>query len=190
MEIGSIFLILALLVLVGLFVGRPLMENSKSESLDADNPGDHEWSGLLAERDRLLNALKELEFDHLLGKIPEAEYPLQRASLMQRGVEVLKRMDEIKPDGSLRAYEAVIENSVSAQLPRQLALIQPRAGNGWNGGGYAAGAAVSTPDDELEVLLSNRRRVRQEKAAGFCPKCGNPCQVSDRFCPRCGAKTF
>ena len=190
MEIGSIFLILALLLLVGLFVGRPLIENSKSEAMGADDPVDHEWSGLLAERDRLLNALKELEFDHVLGKIPEAEYPQQRASLMQRAVEILKRMDAIKPDGSQRAYDAVFENSVSPQQSRQTAPLQARASNGWTGGGYAAGAAVSTPDDELEVLLSNRRRVRQEKAAGFCPKCGNPCQVSDRFCPRCGAKTF
>jgi predicted amidophosphoribosyltransferase len=27
----------------------------------------------------------------------------------------------------------------------------------------------------------------QEKAGGFCPKCGRPIHVSDRFCPRCGA---
>ena len=119
------------------------MENSKSEALGADDPGDHEWSGLLAERDRLLNALKELEFDHVLGKVPEAEYPQQRASLMQRSVEIMKRMDGIKPDGSPRIYEAVIENSVSARQSRQPAPLQARAGNGWTGGGDAAGFAIS-----------------------------------------------
>jgi predicted amidophosphoribosyltransferase len=38
-------------------------------------------------------------------------------------------------------------------------------------------------------LLADRRRVRQEKAVGFCPQCGGPVQKSDRFCPKCGAKT-
>ncbi len=48
--------------------------------------------------------------------------------------------------------------------------------------------AASEPDDDLEIMLANRRRVRQEKAGGFCPKCGGAVQKSDRFCPKCGAK--
>jgi predicted amidophosphoribosyltransferase len=40
--------------------------------------------------------------------------------------------------------------------------------------------------DEVEALVSERRRSRQEKAAGFCAKCGKPVLKSDKFCPRCG----
>jgi ribosomal protein S27AE len=36
-------------------------------------------------------------------------------------------------------------------------------------------------------LIASRRRERLEKAAGFCPQCGKPVQISDKFCPRCGA---
>ena len=49
-------------------------------------------------------------------------------------------------------------------------------------------AAAASPDDDLEVLIAGRRREKKEKAAGFCPQCGNPVQVSDRFCPKCGAE--
>ncbi len=52
-----------------------------------------------------------------------------------------------------------------------------------------SGLAVSSVDDELEMMLSNRKRARQEKSAGFCPKCGGPLQKSDKFCPKCGAKS-
>lgn len=41
-------------------------------------------------------------------------------------------------------------------------------------------------NDEYEMLITNRRRVRQEKTSGFCPKCGAPLQKSDMFCPKCG----
>jgi hypothetical protein len=52
----------------------------------------------------------------------------------------------------------------------------------------AAGQA-STPlpvDDEIESRVSARRTQRQEHSGGFCPKCGKPVLVSDKFCPNCG----
>ena len=48
--------------------------------------------------------------------------------------------------------------------------------------------ASANPDDAIEVMLSDRRRARQEKSGGFCPKCGRSLQKSDRFCPKCGAR--
>src|SRR3989337_3677596 len=94
MDIGSIFLILALLVLVGLFIGRPLFER-KAISVSEE---EHELSSLLAERDRLLNALQELDFDYSLGKIPEDDYPAQRALLVQKGADILRQLDTYQPD--------------------------------------------------------------------------------------------
>ena len=34
----------------------------------------------MAERDRVINSLQELDFDFKLGKIPEEDYPVQRSS--------------------------------------------------------------------------------------------------------------
>ncbi len=95
MEIGSIFLIIALLLLVGLFVSRPFMEEKPVKSY-AVNIQEHERSALLAERDRLVTALKELEFDNLLHKIPDEDYPNQRARLLEQGAEVLRKLDDIQ----------------------------------------------------------------------------------------------
>lgn len=192
MEIGSVFLILALFLLVGIFVGRPVFEKKASAQATSDQ-ADHERSALLAERDRLITALKELEFDHEMGKIPAEDYPEQRARLMQRGAEVLRRLDTLEPPAQPQSIEERMEAAIAAHRPAPV-LAAAQAGNSGNGGNgsssRAASLPVAVPDDELEVLLSNRRRSRQDKAAGFCPKCGGPLQKSDRFCPKCGAKNL
>ena len=81
MDLGAILVLLALLIAVGLFLAAPLMRGARPRPLD-DLP---EVSALLAERDRVINALQELDFDFKLGKVPEDGYPGQRAELLQRG---------------------------------------------------------------------------------------------------------
>jgi len=180
MDLGSLFLILALLVLVGLFISRPLFGAKETVPELSTNSYDHEHSVLLAERDRILNALQELDFDHTLGKIPEEDYPGQRAYLLQRGAETLRKLDTFQADGGLEQdeVEARIEAAVAARRAERASATPVRG----------VSASVASPDDELEVMLANRRRTRQDKAVGFCPQCGGPMQKSDRFCPRCGAK--
>lgn len=178
MDIGSILLILALLLLVGLYVSRPFVNRaveSKESTLEA-SAADHERSALLAERDRILNALQELDFDYALGKIPEEDYPEQRARLLAKGADVLRQLDSLM-SGSSEDAETRLEAAVAARRADsgQVAIA--------NGRKLTPGG-----DDELEKMLADRRRARTHKAAGFCPQCGGPVQKSDRFCPKCGGK--
>lgn len=151
MELGAILLLLAILVTVVLFVARPLMNRAN----DAQETPQNE-SALLAERDRILSALEELDFDYTLGKIPAEDYPLQRGLLVQRGAEILSQLDEIE---------------------RQAARSAPRR---------AAARKRRLSDEEIEALIARRRQERREKTGGFCPRCGRPVLHSDRFCPACG----
>lgn len=88
MPIGSILLILALAVLVALVVTRPFWERHRSS-----RPDEEASSALLAERERILEALLELDFDHQLGKIPEEDYSGLRTHLVNKGAQVLKQLD-------------------------------------------------------------------------------------------------
>jgi hypothetical protein len=166
MDIGSIFLILAVLVPVALYIARPLMERSAT----AVTTEEHEYSALLAERDRILNAVQELDFDHTLGKIPDEEYPAQRANLMRSGAEILRQIDEF--ESASPAPEAATDDRLEAAIAARKA------------------ARSIDPDDELETLIANRRRAQKEndqpKTGGFCPQCGNCVQETDLFCPKCG----
>ena len=99
MDFGSILLIGSLAVLVMMFVSRPFFgrgaENKPLVERKAHLQEEHVRSGLLAERDRLLTALRELEFDQTLGKIPAEDYPVQRAYLMQSAAHVLRQLDAL-----------------------------------------------------------------------------------------------
>ncbi|GAB4542730.1 MAG: hypothetical protein Fur002_13490 [Anaerolineales bacterium] len=167
MELGAIFLLFALLLAVGAYLYLPFTRRARrmrpDESLQA--------SALKAERDRIINALQELDFDHRLGKIPSEDYPEQRAALLRKGAEVLRLLDEIAPAASASGNaETRIEQA--AEAVRADSSAKP--------------AAPALEDDDLEAMLAARRKQRKEKSAGFCPKCGKTILVSDKFCPACG----
>jgi rubrerythrin len=130
---------------------------------------EHELSALMAERDRVINALQELDFDFNLGKIPEEDYPAQRASLLQKGADILRSIDSFAPQvASTPDTESRLEKAIAAR----------RAD--------ASTAKLEVSDDDVEAMISRRRKGRKDKSAGFCPKCGKPITTSDRFCPSCG----
>ncbi len=171
MDIGSIFLILAFALLVGVFISQPFFDRKLNALpvavVQTQQQAGQVRSTLLAERDRLLSALQELDFDHALGKVSAEDYAAHRAALLQAGVQVLRRLDEIDaaPSGPAGSVEQRIEAVVAARR---------------------ADRAAPPVADDLEELIAARRRARQEKSAGFCSRCGSPLQKSDRFCARCG----
>ncbi len=192
MDLGSLFLVLSLAILVALFITRPFSQpgGAKKHAAEASAEGkqEHEISTLLAERDRILNTLQELDFDHAMGKIPAEDYPVQRAALVRQGAEVLRKLDlslgrvEAEQAGLAPGEEHVSRLEAAIVERREQAAV--RAGAGGKARRTPAGAA----DDPLEARIAARRRERQEKAAGFCPQCGHPVQKSDLFCPKCGVR--
>jgi hypothetical protein len=165
MQITAIFFTLAILILVAIYLYAPFMERRARRVTEEE----HELSALMAERDRVINSLQELDFDFKLGKIPEDDYPTQRASLLQKGAEILRKIDSIAPQpASIQDADARIEKAIAARR---------------------ADSSVAKPepnDDDLETMIAARYKARKEKSSGFCPKCGKPVMVSDRFCPSCG----
>ncbi|MCX6066845.1 MAG: zinc ribbon domain-containing protein [Chloroflexi bacterium] len=169
MDIGAIFLLLTVLVLIGLFVTRPFFANRRMPIISGS---DQELSTLLAERDRLITALQELDFDHTLGKIPTEDYSGMRSDLLLRASNVLRKLDVLQPQNSgVVDAESRVEAVIAAR--RADAAIEKTD-------------QKAASDDDLEELIASRRAARKERSAGFCPKCGKPVLRSDRFCPHCG----
>jgi hypothetical protein len=191
--IAALLMVLALTVLVGLFVARPFIQPHTVPSAEARSEAEHTEhvrSNLLAERDRVLEALQELDFDNALGKIPMEDYPVQRAALLQSGADVLRQLDEIeaRSGGKRQAgrTEDRIEAAVAAHRADAVAARARRSAEAIPAAAGAGNGPVSGAQDDLEELIASRKRVRKESAAGFCPNCGRPVQKSDKFCSRCG----
>ena len=165
MELPAIFFSLAVLILVGMFLYAPFTEQRARRVTEEE----HELSALMAERDRVINSLQELDFDFKLGKIPDEDYPTQRASLLQKGADILRKIDSFAPPpASAQDTEARLEKAIAA-----------RRADG-------SAARPELTDDDLESMISWRRKSRKGRSAGFCPKCGKPVMMTDRFCPSCG----
>lgn len=185
MDIASILLILAVAVLVALFIARPFLEAKPAIRELAADPLEKQHSSLLAERDRLLTALQELEFDQALEKIPAEDYPIQRAELLQAGAEIYRKLDALEQADTVASAEERLEAAVAARRADAARHATPVAEKP-DRLPTAAAAPSAAPADELEALIASRRAGRLEKSAGFCPGCGSPVQKSDKFCPRCG----
>ena len=166
MDIGAIFFTLAVVTLVGMYVGQPYLQRRGRRTTQED----HEYSTLMADYDRTVNTLQELDFDNALGKVPVEDYPRQRAELLAKGAELLRKLDAMQPQETGRDAESRIEAAVASR----------RADSS------TKKAVTVLDDDDLESLIASRRKTRNGKSAGFCPKCGKPILVSDRFCPSCG----
>ncbi|MGB8213895.1 MAG: zinc ribbon domain-containing protein [Anaerolineales bacterium] len=156
MELGTIILLLGVLVIVVLFVAEPFAEHWHVKAQSGQDV-----SRLLAESERALSALRELDFDYGLGKVPAEEYSVQRAGLLQKGADALRRLDEIQ--GTQPSL--IVEPVAPAVFEQPVKILS---------------------DDELEDLVAKRRAARKQKTAGFCPKCGKPIMQFDQFCPFCG----
>ncbi len=169
MDIGAIFFTLAVVTLVGMYVGQPYIQRRGRRATIED----HEYSTLMADYDRTVNTLQELDFDNALGKVPVDDYPRQRADLLAKGADLLRKLDAMRPQETGRDAESRLEAAVASSR---------------------ADASANKPvaaldDDDLENMIASRRKTRKDKSAGFCPKCGKPILASDRFCPSCGKAT-
>lgn len=94
MSIGGIILLLAFIVGVGTLVIWPLL-TQRGSSAPLEKPT-HALDDLQAQREAILIALRDLDFDYQTGKLVEADYGVQRELLLERGAAVLREIDAVQ----------------------------------------------------------------------------------------------
>jgi hypothetical protein len=85
----------AFAVVAVMFVARPFLREPApaSDRLDDLAPAARRRLALAEERDRALDALKELEFDHRTGKVSDEDYRAQVGPLRRRAADALRALE-------------------------------------------------------------------------------------------------
>jgi uncharacterized protein involved in exopolysaccharide biosynthesis len=95
MDLGSLFVILAVFAVAAAFIARPLVERHGSD-ISSD---ERRISALKAERDQVLDSILEAEMDQVMGKLSPEDFQSQRTALVGRGAQLLKELAELEGEG-------------------------------------------------------------------------------------------
>ena len=189
MDIGSLLLGLALLLGIAFIVARPLLEQSAPPEAPA-RPADD----LVSHREQVLTQLRDLDFDHAMGKINQEDYTAQRAQLVAEGVAILKQLDALgvgqpasaQPAAGLAPDDA-IEAAVAQLRARRAAADRPAPAQRDLDAEIEAGVAARRraagnkppagrrdPEAEIEASVAARRAANAARPAPVKPSADKP----------------
>jgi len=171
MDAGSVVLGLALAAVMMFVVARPFFTARGVGASSEFGPG----VTLLAEREAVLNALRDLDFDYALNKIPMEAYLTQRAQWVARGAEILRQLDAMAPPETaplpkLAEAEAALEAAIAAR--RKIVERPPSP--------TCPHCRASTSANDQFCGQCGRALAAQ------CAHCGHALERADRFCANCG----
>ena len=176
MEVGNLFnLLLMASLLIGTitFAVWPFIVPQSKEA-DKDYYQESELHSLIAKRDTIYAAIKDLEFEQQTSKLSDEDYQSLRHKLELEAAEVLKDLNELKSGRKKprKSRKSKASEKSSKQATITSSLKSPSC--------PSCGAAVS-----LEARFCPSCGLSLQRN---CPKCGSVYQASDNYCPECGAK--
>lgn len=127
--VATILVGLGLLVLVVLFLSRPLL---RPEPVESSLPSAR--SKLLEQKAVILDEIRALDFDHETGKMPDDVYELQRAFLLEQAAETLQALDELPEAPPPDDVVAQINDAIAALRNRPAPVPQTTARNNGRAG--------------------------------------------------------
>jgi hypothetical protein len=174
MSTGSLLLIAAVILLVGLYLARPLLATSHQRSRTSAR------QELLSQKETILTQIDILDFDYETGKLPELVYKQQRRQMIGQASDILKKLDEFadlpEPSGA-NSIQSEIEAAIAAHR-------QPRPQPKPQSPTLPAESAISLPPTPEPTAAATNGQVK------FCSQCGQPVDKGDKFCANCGHKVL
>ena len=131
MSLGGLAIALTMLVILVLWVVVPLLDRKRPAAPDT-LAAERQRERLLVQYERTLRNIRDLDEDYATGKIQPDDYQAEREEGIQRGVQFLMAMDQLKQPDSRK-------KSVSAS-------------------GLRPGDADRTVDEAIEAAVATRRK--------------------------------
>jgi uncharacterized OB-fold protein len=187
-----IFVLLAgaLIALAFYLVAMPLLQYARqSGPTSAQFATEQErLDELLAQREAAFQALRELNFDHKVGKVSDEDFIAFEGNLKQHAADTLRALDE---------WEAAADDDLDLEMEAEIearrhALAAPANGHDAPGlpcptcGKPALGSDRFCSSCGADLTLARVHVAAPPVIAHACPACGQPYQPGDRFCGNCG----
>jgi hypothetical protein len=173
-----IFIALSILLALAalLAVAYPIL--AKTRGGDPAGPSSEESvDELLAQRDAVFQALRELRFDHEVGKITDEDFVAFEGSLKQTAANSLRALDEWEA-GADRDLDEAIESAVAARAAAIAVggIVCPSCGlPAGPEDRFCGNCGAALPEAPAAAVV-----------APACSNCGRPHEAGDRFCAGCG----
>lgn len=202
---GVLLLMVSASLAVALFVSWPLLMGKAEPDTAAE---ERPIAQLLAQKDTVYSAIKELEFDHAMGNLSDQDFRELSGRYEDRAVALLQSIDEVSQaeevtvDSGSVATGGLMRSKSRAASPEDAieeevaALRAKRRAKAGSTEGHDLG-------DEIEAQVAAMRVARQGKAVErspiaspssspsprvICPSCASPVKnAGAAYCSRCGA---
>lgn len=116
--------------IVTLLIAAPLLRRDmkrKDSSVQAQKQRDR----MLAYYERVLTNIRDLDEDHATGKLLDTDYGVERETWVQRGIQVLKALDELDAGNlSLNMDDAAVDEAIDDALEAAIQAYKSRAVDG------------------------------------------------------------
>lgn len=123
MSVSGLIISLILLVVSVAFIALPLMRRrNSSESAAAIK----QREALQMLYERALNNIRDLDEDHSLGKMPSDSYQVEREEWVQRGIQLLVKLDALAPKVSEGVSHKINKHATNLDAEIEAAIAAAR----------------------------------------------------------------
>jgi hypothetical protein len=116
MTASALIIVLFIFILTGLIVLRPFFDKDYGKQKASSGV----YDSLLAEQERLLSAIEELDLDLELKKISSTEHELDRQNLLTQAADVLRELDKYSKPKKSKVKSDKTVSSTDDDLERMI----------------------------------------------------------------------
>lgn len=158
---------------------------------------DDRLTELISRKDGVLIAIKDLEFDHQVGKLSDEDYQRFNFRLRQQAIGYLQQIDKLAPqsaqlDDVLEAEIARLRKTHS-QAPAVNGRAEPvidratvPAASPVTASPVTASPVTASPAAEPVAAMPTPAGQSASTSGRFCTNCGQALAPNHKFCAQCG----
>lgn len=163
-----------------------LVEPAAEDGSPQRRAGGRRWGELEREKQRLLKAIKEIEFDRQMGKLSESDFQESIGRYRARAMRIIRQLDPASADEG-GDYRALIEAELKARrkvgrVPAEAPATPPGADAGIATAATGAGRAPTA----ASTVATGAGTASAVEPGARCAACGTSNDLDAAFCKRCG----